>query len=119
MKGGDVQFIDGGGIFFYEPSLKDTILTTGAVRVSFTDSISLTPKCTDVTIFRMKGKGVNFSYFYSRENDLNDHETTLLEKYSVKVDSIFMTGKYQFYGEKKWLSGNRLDFSYSFKVAPK
>lgn len=117
--GGDVEFIGETNILFYEAGLKDTINVSGVVRVSFTDSTSLDPKSTDITILRMKGEDINFSYFYSKENNLDDYENKLMEKYTTKVDSIFMNGEYQFYGEKKWILGNRLDFSYVFKIAPK
>jgi hypothetical protein len=123
IRGGDVEFIRESNIIFYEVGLGDTIQLSGVARVTFTDSVSLIPKNVDIPILRMKGKNgiksTNFSYFYSSDNNLSDCEKKLKEKYSVKIDSVFMNGVYQFLGEKKWIFGNKLDFSYSFEIISK
>jgi len=123
IKGGDVEFIREANIIFYEVGQSDTIQLSGVARVTFTDSLSLIPKNVDIPILRMKGKNgiksINFSYFYSSDNKLSDCEKKMKEKYSAKIDSIFMNGRYQFLGEKKWIFGNKLDFSYSFKIIAK
>ncbi len=123
VKGGDVEFIKKANIFFHEVGLRDTIQLSGVARVTFTDSISLIPKNVDIPILRMKGKNgiesIDFSYFYSSDNKLSDCEKKLKEKYSAKVDSVFMNGAYRFLGEKKWFYGNKMDFSYSFEIIPK
>lgn len=123
IKGGDVEFIRETNIIFYEVGLSDTIQLTGVARVTFTDSVSLIPKNVDIPILRMKGengiKSINFSYFYSSDNHLSDCERKLKEKYSDKIDSVFVNGAYQFLGEKKWILGNKLDFTYSFEIISK
>lgn len=118
IKGGSVKFINEAKIIFYDADLRDTVQVSGVVRILFTDSTNLQPKRTEIAIFRMKG-GVNFSYFYSSKNKLNDYEKILMKKYSAKVDSIFMNGKYQFQGGNKLIISNRLDFAFSFKILPK
>jgi hypothetical protein len=122
-RGCDVEFIREANILFYEVGLGDTIHLSGVARVTFTDSVSLIPKNVDIPIMRMKGengiKSINFSYFYSSDNDLSDCEQKMKMKYSAKIDSVFMNGVYQFLGEKKWIYGNQLDFSYSFEILSK
>lgn len=118
IEGDHVNILNTSNVVFYDSDLQDTVDVSGVVRVTFTDSLNLKPKATDITIFRMKGT-VNFSYFYSKEVDLSDRETYLMKKYVAKIDSVFMKGTYQFEGDKKWILGNRLDFSYSFKILPK
>jgi hypothetical protein len=99
-------------------NVKDTVKLSGAVRIIFSDSVNLMPKTAKIVFLKAKSDEVQFTYFYSKKMTLTHFQKRKLKKYSKIIKKIFLNGLYEFYERDKWVSGKKMDFSFTFDVIP-
>lgn len=122
IVGGDIRLAVDKNIVFVNTNFDTTIKAYVMASVTFKDSLTLEPVNVSIQMVKMKGMGqseVDFVFADSRETSLNDYERILLEKYSPKLDSIFMNSRYEFIGEKKWIYGRKMAIAFPFEIRPK
>ena len=121
IVGGDIRLVVVKDIVFTDTDVDTNIKAYVVASVTFKDSLTLEPVNVSIQMVKMKGFGqseVDFLFADSRETSLNEYERMLLEKYSPKVDSIFMNSRYEFTGEKKWIYGGKMAIAFPFEIKP-
>lgn len=109
----NVKFINHKTVFFNDANLRDSLKLYGLIRVYFTDSIKLAPKKTKIII--LKTLCLNKKLILC--NTKNRKTNNFYKKYLLKIDSIFMYGKYQFYKENDFIVNKKFDFSFSIIIS--